>query len=79
MDCRHDVYITLYIERPAKPTRSWPGRGHGDVDKHARSILDALTGPVLEDDADVAVLSVKKNFALPGAPAGAYIHVERFP
>lgn len=79
MDCQHEVHITLYIKRPARPRRSWPGRSYGDVDKHARAVLDGLTGPVLEDDADVDELHVTKIFTQPGAPAGAYISVERVP
>ena len=79
LDCRHEVHVTLYIKRPAKPKRSWPGRGHGDVDKHARAVLDGLTGPVLADDADVDVLHVTKTFAQPGAPGWGSIHVERIP
>lgn len=79
MDVPHEVWITLHIQRPANPIRPWPGRGHGDVDKHARAVLDAMTGPTLvfKDDADVDVLNIKKIFTVPGAAAGAYIHVER--
>lgn len=35
----------------------------GDLDKHLRSILDALTGVLFEDDSQVAYVSATKTYA----------------
>lgn len=45
-----------------------------DVDKLARSVLDALTGIVYGDDEQVDSLAVRK-FIVPPSKAGAYVRV----
>lgn len=47
-----------------------------DVDKIARGVLDALTGTVYLDDAQVAAVSATKMYAEPGEPARAFIVVK---
>lgn len=47
-----------------------------DVDKLARSTLDALTGELLDDDARVAVIQADKQWCDPGRQ-GVVITVER--
>jgi Holliday junction resolvase RusA-like endonuclease len=57
------VDIDLYLERPkSAPARIWPiTRSSGDVDKHARNILDALVdAAVIADDSQVITLHVNK-------------------
>jgi Holliday junction resolvase RusA-like endonuclease len=57
------VDIDLYLERPkSAPKRRWPiTRSSGDVDKHARNILDALVdAAVITDDSQVITLHVNK-------------------
>lgn len=70
------VDITVTLARPAtvKPLdRPWPSKqsaGHGDVDKLARCILDALQqAQVLLNDALVVELTVRKTYPdTPGVP-----------
>jgi len=63
MDGAVAVDIDLYVERPkSAPKRPWPiTRSSGDVDKHARNILDALVDArVIRDDSQVVTLHVNK-------------------
>lgn len=47
--------------KPAAPW--WPvSRAAGDVDKHARALLDALTGVVWADDSQVVQLHAEKTY-----------------
>jgi crossover junction endodeoxyribonuclease RusA len=51
-------------------------RSSGDLDKHARNILDALVdGGVLVDDSRVVELRGRKRHCLPGEAPGALIEV----
>lgn len=73
--------LTFGLPRPKsapKTRRTWPiGALSGDVDKLARAVLDALTGVLFGDDAQVIALAVIKDYApVPGlsvwlAPAPA--------
>jgi Holliday junction resolvase RusA-like endonuclease len=47
-----------------------------DVDKIARCVLDALTGVVYGDDAQVAALDIRKRVAAQGLPAETIIRVD---
>lgn len=67
-----DVVISLFYPRPKKPTHDFPARN--DVDKAARSCLDALTGIAWQDDQQVVQLLVSKAFAGAGGP-GAGIQI----
>jgi Holliday junction resolvase RusA-like endonuclease len=49
-----------------------------DVDKLARAVLDALTGHVLEDDSNVAILNCRKVYVAK-ADAGAVITIATMP
>jgi Holliday junction resolvase RusA-like endonuclease len=53
------VAIALRFARPKKPANPFP---IGDVDKLARSILDALTGIMWVDDKQVVSLHVHKSY-----------------
>ena len=70
------VRVTIRLQ--FAPPKSWKGyarptsRATGDVDKHARNILDALVDAgVIKDDAQVASLRVQKHYChgheIPGA------------
>jgi crossover junction endodeoxyribonuclease RusA len=51
-------------------------RSSGDIDKHARNVLDALVdGGVLVDDSRVVDLHGSKRHCLPGEVPGAVIEV----
>ena len=56
---------------------TWPAtRSSGDIDKHARNVLDALVdGGVLADDARVVDVHGRKRHCLPGEEPGAVIVV----
>jgi len=68
------VLIDLYYPRPKKPTHPFPSRS--DVDKAARSILDALTGVAWIDDQQVVVLRVTKRYQSDAGGPGAWIYVD---
>lgn len=59
------AHVTLTLPKPAsapKTRRTWPlGRNAGDVDKHLRSIFDALVdaGLIVDDSRIVAATVVK--------------------
>lgn len=44
-----------------------------DLDKLTRSVLDALTGLLWQDDGQVAALDVRKRYADPGEAPGARV------
>lgn len=48
-----------------------------DLDKLVRSVLDALSGVVFEDDAQVTGLMTVKRYEQAGAPVGVQVHVLR--
>ena len=57
------VSATFTLPRPkSRPKRDrWPDR-KPDIDKLARGLLDALTGPCIRDDAQVVGLWVEKRY-----------------
>lgn len=71
------VKLTVCIEQAHSNRTPHPiARLHGDIDKHARSILDALvTALVIADDSLVVVLTAQKKWVEPGM-GGAWISVE---
>lgn len=66
------VCICFYLPKPKKPTHDYPARG--DLDKLARSVLDALKGIAYDDDAQVTRLITEKCWAEVGEP-GARVEV----
>lgn len=70
-----EVGVMFYLARPASVRRAMPFV-RPDVDKLARSTLDALTtAQVLSDDATVTDLTVRKRYADNGRPPGAIVLV----
>lgn len=69
-----DITVTLPLPASVRPEkRTWPyvkGKGAGDVDKLARTILDGLQDAGLyADDAQVVELTVRKCYPhTPGVP-----------
>ena len=47
-----------------------------DVDNLAKSVLDAVTGVLFKDDAQLCALTVEKLVAAGEQPVGAWIHLE---
>lgn len=64
-----NVTINLFYPRPKKPTHAFPSRN--DVDKAARSCLDALTGIAWQDDQQVVCLVVTKAYDAGQGPGAA--------
>lgn len=62
------------VLRPSAPMRP-VGHGRNDLDKLARAVLDALTGVIYEDDAQVVSLVASKEYARSGRTPGASIEV----
>lgn len=77
------VEITFFIARPGghwgkgkNAGRLMPGapsrpRSKPDIDKLARSTLDALIGIVFDDDSRIAKLTLEKRYASPGEEGAA--------
>jgi Holliday junction resolvase RusA-like endonuclease len=63
------VFVTFRLPPPKTPKWFWPiTRGRNDLDKLARTVLDHLSGVLLEDDSQVVVLSAIKTYStIPGA------------
>ncbi|GGM26660.1 hypothetical protein GCM10011608_09400 [Micromonospora sonchi] len=74
------VAFEIRVPVPASaPKRriTWPAtRSSGDIDKHARNVLDALVdGGVLADDSRVVEIQGRKRHCRPGEQPGATIAV----
>jgi Holliday junction resolvase RusA-like endonuclease len=79
-----DVTIVFHVKRPAghyskatgklKPGAPPRPLGKPDIDKLARTTLDAMTGSVFDDDSRIADLQLSKRWAMPGRE-GATISV----
>jgi Holliday junction resolvase RusA-like endonuclease len=66
----------FWLPRPqSSPRWRWLSSTRPDVDKLARSTLDALSRIVYVDDARIADLSVRKLYAL-DRPPGALVRVQ---
>lgn len=76
LDCPVQVRLNFRMLRPAsapKTRRTWPVKARsGDIDKLTRAVLDALTGVVFADDAQVVGLVVSKDW---GDPPGCAIAI----
>jgi Holliday junction resolvase RusA-like endonuclease len=69
--CR--VKVEFWLPRPKTVKRAWP-TAKGDLDKHLRSIGDALTGVLFVDDGQVVVWEAVKRYC-DNHPVGAVITV----
>jgi crossover junction endodeoxyribonuclease RusA len=75
------VVVTFWLTRPksAPKRRTLPDR-KPDLDKLARSTLDALTtAGVIVDDARIVELTCRKLYATEGFPTGALIKIKQGP
>ena len=71
------VTATVWLPRPPSVKRAMPTtRSSGDVDKHARNLLDGLAeAGVFADDSQVTDLHIRKRYA-DGQPPGVQVVVE---
>lgn len=80
------IEVTFYFPRPAvhygakglkASAPAYPiSRSVGDIDKLARSTLDALVqAAVMQDDSLVTDLTARKRYATTAQPAGAHIRI----
>jgi Holliday junction resolvase RusA-like endonuclease len=59
--------LDFYLHRPASAKRVYPcAHGRLDADKLARGVMDALSGVIYHDDAQVVDLMVRKRYGKPG-------------
>lgn len=77
------VHLRFILPRPKATPKTLPTppaiKRNGDIDKLARAVLDALTGPVLVDDALVVELRCVKRIAEPEEEARVVITVATYP
>jgi Holliday junction resolvase RusA-like endonuclease len=75
------TFVVCIAPPKSAPQRrlTWPAtRSSGDIDKHARNLLDALVdGGVIADDSRVVEIRGRKRHCLPGETPGAVILVRR--
>ncbi len=58
------VHLSFFLPRPKTVKRDYPiTKYDGDADKHARAILDSMTGSVYVDDAQVIDVHASKRYA----------------
>ncbi len=70
------VELAFVLHRPdSLPKRVAHCTKKPDVDKLARAALDALTGIVIKDDAQVVCLVATKSYAPPGKMTGVHVRV----
>lgn len=69
------VTVVFYMERPKSVKRSYP-IVPPDLDKLCRSVGDALTDTVLDDDKQIVEWIAKKVYETVDEPRGAMIIVE---
>jgi Holliday junction resolvase RusA-like endonuclease len=75
------VHVGINIYLPTNGSKNALPTGHntGDVDKHARNVLDALADAgIYTDDSQVVALSILKLYASQDTEHAATITVERF-
>ena len=72
-----EVWLDFILSRPKSTpkTRTPPAIKRPDIDKLARAILDAITGTILADDAQVTYLSATKRLAEIDETPGVRIEV----
>lgn len=72
-----DVIARIHVTRPKTVRRAWPiTRSSGDVDKHARNLLDAITdAQLIGDDSQVVRLEVTKAYCDEAHQVGAVVTV----
>lgn len=66
------IYITFHLEKPKTVKRLWP-TVKPDLDKLVRAILDAGTGVLWIDDAQVRFIEARKVYAV--SVPGVYVNV----
>lgn len=76
----YPIYVDIDISffRRKNDKKSYADRLYGDIDNHAKSILDALNGVVIEDDSLVQKLSISKNLVDPIEIAGQGVRIRIF-
>lgn len=57
------LYVDFLLKRPKKPLFAWPAV-RPDIDNYIKSILDAMNGLILKDDALVCQIVAKKGYAI---------------
>lgn len=73
--------LLFYLQRPKSvPRHKRPEPTvYPDLDKLIRSVDDALTGVLFEDDSSIVSISARKSYADEGQPPGVHISVAAVP
>lgn len=72
--------LEFVMPRPSgTPKATPPAVKRPDLDKLVRAVFDALTGPVLADDAAVVELAASKRLAAVGETPGVHITIRALP
>lgn len=61
-----ELLVHFYLERPKTVKRAKPSV-KPDLDKLLRSIGDSISGVLIKDDAQIVIMSAKKEYGEPGA------------
>lgn len=74
------VHLRFVLPRPKATPKDTPPaiKKNGDIDKLARAVLDALTGPVLVDDCLVVELNCRKRIGEPGEEPRVVITIQAY-
>lgn len=70
--------LEFVLPRPVSVKRPWPSsRSAGDLDKHERTVLDALTGIIYVDDSQVVKMDPcpLKRYAKDGESPGLHLTI----
>lgn len=68
-----EITMNFYFTKPASAKRRRGMTVKPDIDKTCRSILDAITGILIEDDAQVVEMHARKHY---GGPERVEIRVQ---
>lgn len=72
-----EVSLLFYIARPKSSKRDYPCCKGIDIDKACRSVLDALTGVIYDDDCQVCDISAIKIYVTDPEEQGVRISVSK--
>ena len=67
--------LTFIFERPKTVKRAYPSV-KPDIDKLARTILDAATGHIVKDDSQVVILNCRKTYGDKAGVLVRFMHIQ---
>ncbi len=70
--------VVFWLARPASVPahkRPLPSAKSADLDKAIRAVGDAITGVIIEDDAQITTVVAQKRYATEDNPPGAWMRI----